>query len=100
MAESVLDYGHTSHVERKRPMKNAMNTAAAAQYTARRSDIARLLDILAGEIESKDAEVKAGGATWGKVGDLDKVRSELIGLVAFMSNIDSENVVNALADAE
>ena len=81
-------------------MNKTTKTNAAAQYTARRADIARLLDILAGEIDSKDAEVKASGATWGKVGDLDKVRSELVDLVAFMSNMDADAVVDALADAE
>jgi len=73
---------------------------AAETYAARRSDIARLMDVLQMELDKHDAEQKADPKNWGHAGDLGKVRSDLINLVGFMSNMDPEHVEAFLNDAE
>ena len=73
---------------------------AAETYAARRSDIARLMDVLQMELDKHDAEQKADPKNWGHAGDLGKVRSDLIELVGFMSNVDPEHVEAFLNDAE
>jgi len=73
---------------------------AAETYAARRSDIARLMDVLQMELDKHDAEQKADPKNWGRAGDLGKVRSDLINLVGFMSNMDPEHVEAFLNDAE
>ena len=73
---------------------------AAETYAARRSDIARLMDVLQMELDKHDAEQKADPKNWGRAGDLGKVRSDLINLVGFMSNMDPKHVEAFLNDAE
>jgi len=73
---------------------------AAETYATRRSDIARLMDVLQMELDKHDAEQKADPKNWGRAGDLGKVRSDLINLVGFMSNMDPEHVEAFLNDAE
>lgn len=73
---------------------------AAQVYAARRGDIARLLDVLAMELDRHGARAAAEPGSWGLPGDLDKVRSDLIGLVGFMSGMDPEHVEAILNDAE
>jgi len=73
---------------------------AAETYAARRSDIARLMDVLQMELDKHDAEQKADPKNWGITGNLGKVRSDLIELVGFMSNMDPEHVEAFLNDAE
>jgi hypothetical protein len=73
---------------------------AAETYAARRSDIARLLDVLAMELDKHDAAQKTNPRDWGHAGNLGKVRRDLINTVAFMSNMDPEHVEAFLNDAE
>jgi len=73
---------------------------AAETYAARRSDIARLMDVLQMELDKHDTEQKADPKNWGITGNLGKVRSDLINLVGFMSNMDPEHVEAFLNDAE
>jgi hypothetical protein len=73
---------------------------AAETYAARRSDIARLLDVLQMHLDINDKEHAAAPANWGLVGNLGKVRGDLINLVGFMSNMDPEHVEAFLDDAE
>ncbi len=69
---------------------------SAEAYAARRNDIARLLDVLHQELDAHaPAEAQR---TWPKAGDLGKVRSDLIDLVAFMSGMDRAQVEAFLAE--
>jgi hypothetical protein len=73
---------------------------AAETYAARRNDIARLMDVLQMELDKHAEGAKADPRNWGFAGSLGKVRSDLIDLVGFMSNMDPEHVEAFLADAE
>jgi hypothetical protein len=85
-------------------MKNRTNKTAkpeptAAQtYAARRNDIARLLDVLAMELDKHDEQAKADPTNWGITGNLGKVRSDLIDVVGFLSGMDREDVERFLAE--
>ena len=68
----------------------------AEAYAAARNDIARLLDVLQQELDAHaptDAQ-----RTWPKVGDLGKVRSDLIGAVGFLSGMEPAEVERFLAE--
>lgn len=71
---------------------------AAETYAQRRSDIARLLDVLDMELTKHDQAAKADPKNWGHAGDLGNVRSGLIDLVGFLSGMDREDVENFLAE--
>jgi len=73
---------------------------AAEIYAARRNDIARLMDVLQMELDKHAEGAKAEPRNWGFAGSLGKVRSDLIDLVGFISNMDPEHVEAFLADAE
>ena len=73
---------------------------AAETYTARRSDIARLLDVLEMELDKHDERAKADPLNWGITGNLGKVRSDLIDLVGLMSGMERERIEEFLRDAE
>ncbi|MCW5777759.1 MAG: hypothetical protein KIS87_15085 [Phycisphaeraceae bacterium] len=79
----------------KRPPKTPEPTAAEA-YTARRNDIARLLDVLSMHLDINDKEHAAAPANWGLVGNLGKVREDLVNLVGFLANMDPEHVEDFL----
>lgn len=86
-------------------MKPSTKTAkpeqtAAEAYAARRHDIARLLDVLAMELEAHDQAANATPKDWGHAGSIGQVRSDLIELVAFMSNKNAAEVESFLNDAE
>lgn len=71
---------------------------AAETYAARRSDVARLLDVLALELDKHDERAKADPRNWGLPGNLGKVRSDLIDLVAFISGMERPEVERFLDD--
>lgn len=73
---------------------------AAETYAARRIDIARLLDVLAMELDKHDERAKADPRNWGLPGNLGKVRSDLIDLVSFISGMERERIEEFLRDAE
>jgi hypothetical protein len=73
---------------------------AAEAYAARRNDIARLLDVLAMELDKHDERAKADPRNWGLPGNLGKVRSDLIDLVGFLSGMEREHIEEFLRDAE
>ena len=79
-------------------MKDTTTSNAQDAYQARTSDIARLIDVLQMELDKHADAAKADAKCWGKVGDLGKVRSDLIDLVAFMSSVDREQIENFLAE--
>jgi len=71
---------------------------AAETYAARQNDIARLMDVLQMELDKHAEAAKGDPACWGRVGDLGKVRSDLIDMVGFMSGMDREDVERFLAE--
>ncbi|GJQ29660.1 MAG: hypothetical protein HBSAPP03_15440 [Phycisphaerae bacterium] len=66
--------------------------------TARRNDIARLMDVLAMELDKHDEQAKADPTNWGITGNLGKVRSDLMDTVAFLSGMDREDIERFLAE--
>lgn len=74
--------------------------SAPQAYAQRRSDIARLLDVLDMELTKHAEGAKADPTNWGRVGDLGHVRGDLINLVAFLSGMETEEVERFLNDAE
>jgi hypothetical protein len=84
---------------KKHTNKNAKPELTAAQmYAARRNDIARLLDVLAMELDKHDERAKADPTNWGITGNLGKVRSDLIDVVGFLSGMEREDVERFLAE--
>lgn len=71
-------------------------TNAANAYAKRRSDIARLLDVLDMELDKHGQAER----TWAREADLAKVRSDLIDLVGFVSRMERAEVERFLNDAE
>jgi len=82
------------------PSTRTPEPTAAQIYAARRSDIARLLDVLNMELDKHAENAKANPGDWGFAGSLGKVRNDLINTVAFMSNMDPEAVEAFLNDAD
>ena len=83
-------------------MKNAKKPepTAAETYAARASDIARLMDVLQMELDKHAEGAKADPRNWGFAGSLGKVRSDLIDLVGFLSNMERDDMERFLNDAE
>ncbi|HRQ73995.1 MAG TPA: hypothetical protein PLU35_13295 [Phycisphaerales bacterium] len=79
---------------------NKTEPTAAETYAARRSDIARLLDVLEMELDKHDERAKSDPRNWGLPGNLGKVRSDLIDLVGFLSGMERERIEAFLRDAE
>jgi len=73
---------------------------AAQMYAEQRNNIARLLDVLAMELDSRDEEAKADPGNWGKACDLALVRTDLTNIVAFVSRMEREDVERFLREAE
>jgi hypothetical protein len=69
-----------------------MTNDARETYQTKANDIARLMDVLQMELDKHADEAKADARCWGKVGDLGKVRNDLIEMVSFMSGMDRENI--------
>jgi hypothetical protein len=95
-AAAIVEPGREEHAA----MTNAPEPTAAETYSARRSDIARLLDVLGMELDKHGDRAKADPKNWGLPGDLGKVRSDLMDTVAFISGMDREDVERFLSDAE
>ena len=85
---------------KRTPKPTKPEPTAAETYAARRSDIARLLDVLQMHLDINDKEHAAAPGNWGLVGNLGKVREDLVNLVGFMANMDPEHVEDFLNDAE
>jgi hypothetical protein len=78
--------------------QNQQEPTAAEVYAQRRSDIARLLDVLGMELDKHDEKARGEPANWGLPGNLGKVRSDLIDVVAFLSGMDRDEVERFLAE--
>ncbi|MCB9838216.1 MAG: hypothetical protein H6813_02660 [Phycisphaeraceae bacterium] len=84
----------------KRTTTKPNEPTAAGMYAAQRSDIARLLDVLAMELEKRDDAAKADPGNWGKACDLALIRSDLANIVAFASGMERDEVERFLREAE
>ncbi|MBX3403812.1 MAG: hypothetical protein KF699_10420 [Phycisphaeraceae bacterium] len=82
----------------KTPKTPTPDPSASETYAQRRSDIARLLDVLGMELDKHADAAKADPKCWGRVGDLGKVRSDLIDMVGFMSGMERDEVERFLAE--
>ena len=71
---------------------------AAKPYAKARGDIARLLDVLDGELQRQDEIAKTQPAH--AVGGIEKVRGDLINTVAFISSMETAEVERFLDEAE
>ena len=85
---------------KRTPKTTTPRPTAAEVYATRRNDVARLLDVLSMHLDINDKEHAADPGNWGLVGNLNKVRADLVNLVGFMANMDPEHVEEFLNDAE
>jgi hypothetical protein len=85
---------------KRTPKTTPPQPTAAEVYATRRNDVARLLDALSMHLDINDKEHAAAPGNWGLVGNLNKVRADLVNLVGFMANMDPEHVEEFLNDAE
>lgn len=82
-------------------MNAGSRTQTAAQaYTESRNEIARLIDVLQMELDKHAARAKAEPQSWGAVGTLQTVRSDLINLVGCLSGMERSDIEDFLNDAE
>lgn len=79
-------------------MTGAALSSAPEAYAIRRNDLARLIDVLEMELQKHDEIAKADPTNWGLVGNLGKVRRDLIDAVAFLSRMETEEVEAFLAE--
>ena len=79
-------------------MKNDATNNARDAYQTKANDIARLIDVLQMELDKHADAAKADAKNWAKVGDLGKVRNDLIEMVGFMSGMDRQAIENFLAE--
>ena len=85
---------------KRTPKTTKPEPTAAETYAARRNDIARLMDVLAMELDKHDEQAKADPTNWGITGNLGKVRSDLMDTVGFLSNMERDDMERFLNDAE
>ena len=76
---------------------NAQPTAAEA-YAAKAKDIARLIDVLQMELDKHETLTKGDSKNRGRVGDLEKVRQDLIETVSFLSGMERRRIEEFLAE--
>ena len=76
------------------------NETASQAYAKRRSDIARLIDVLQMELDAHAKRAALADKHWGYPGDLGRIREGLIELVMSMSGMERERIENFLAEAD
>ncbi|MBK8915031.1 MAG: hypothetical protein IPM64_10610 [Phycisphaerales bacterium] len=77
---------------------NELKRTAAETYAARRTDIARLVDVLEMELEKYDQRAAAEPQRWDFPGTLDYVRTTLIDLVEGLSGMERRRIEEFLAE--
>ncbi len=92
----------TNKTSTARPQAKTAKRTATSAYAAASNDIARLLDVLQMELDRHAEEARADPLLWGRVADLDLVRSNLIDTVAFIggAKMEREDIERFLAEAE
>lgn len=98
-AECPAATENTQMTNRKNKKPAAPQPTASEVYAARRGDVARLLDVLEMELTKHDEKISANPKAWGLTGNLEKMRSDLIDLVAFAANMERERIEEFLDDA-
>jgi hypothetical protein len=78
----------------------ATNETASQAYAKRRSDIARLIDVLQMELDAHAKRAALADKHWGYPGDLGRIREGLIELVMSMSGMERERIEDFLAEAD
>lgn len=76
------------------------NQTASQAYAKRRSDIARLIDVLQLELDAHAKRAAFADKHWGYPGDLGGIRDGLIELVMSMSGMERERIEDFLAEAD
>lgn len=71
---------------------------AAKTYASHAGDIARLIDVLQIELGNHAEQTKAEPGNWAVVGDIAKVRNDLIEIVAFISSTQRSEIERFLAE--
>ena len=69
---------------------------AAEVYAERRRDIDRLLDWLGQELRKHETQAKADPGNWGASGDLYRVRSGLLAVLAGLRGVEIEDIERCL----
>ena len=80
--------------------KTTTNETASQAYAKRRSDIARLIDVLQMELDAHAKRAALAEKHWGYPGDLGRIREGLIELVMSMSGMERERIEDFLAEAD
>ena len=80
-------------------MADKTKPTAIETYRMRRSDVARLLDILDMELDKLTQRAEAEPANWGFAGTMGFVRTSLIDLVEGISGIERQLIEDMLAEA-
>ena len=76
------------------------NETASQAYAKRRSDIARLIDVLQMELDAHAKRAALAEKHWGYPGDLGRFREGLIELVMSMSGMERERIEDFLTEAD
>ncbi|MFI4915599.1 MAG: hypothetical protein ACIAS6_03700 [Phycisphaerales bacterium JB060] len=76
------------------------NETASQAYAKRRSDIARLIDVLQMELDAHAKRAALADKHWGYPGDLGRIREGLIELVMSMSGMERERIEDFLVEAD
>jgi len=76
------------------------NETASQAYAKRRSDIARLIDVLQMELDAHAKRAALADTHWGYPGDLGRIREGMIELVMSMSGMERERIEDFLAEAD
>lgn len=76
------------------------NETASQAYGKRRSDIARLIDVLQMELDAHAKRAALAEKHWGYPGDLGRIREGLIELVMSMSGMERERIEDFLTEAD
>ena len=77
------------------------NQTAKQAYKAAKMDIGTLIEWLQSELDWQDSEIKDNSEeiNWGHVGSLQKVRSDLLETVTFISGHEADDLNIALEEA-
>lgn len=73
---------------------------AIESYRSMRDDVARLLDVLTMELESRSADAEADPTNWCHLGDMTRVRTQMIDAIQSMSGMTESEVLDFLAESK
>lgn len=76
------------------------NETASQAYAKRRSEIARLIDVLQMELDAHAKRAALAEKHWGYPGDLSRIREGMIELVMSMSGMERERIEDFLTEAD